>query len=694
MVTQTTERLDADLVDRLERFVRDYCADDVLELADKYPRDQRSLWVDWRDLYQFDVDVANDYLEHPDQIRKHIAEAVRLYDLPVDIDLSDVNVRVFNLPDGRTYDVGGYRSDDIGEYIDVSGQVAKRTEVKPKPEMLVFECQRCGTPNEVPQVGSDIQEPHECEGCERNGPFQLKEEDSEFTDHQLVRLQQPPEQTNGGNGATVDVRLEDDVVESVEAGDRVTVSGVMALEQPSQGDIAFDPYIDGQAVEVEETDYDEIDIDEYRDEIEDIAAGEYGDPYDLLVESIAVKIQGMDTIKEAIALQLFGGVHVQYPDGSVDRGDPHVLLLGDPGTAKSKILQAVENIAPRSTYASGKGATAAGMTAAAVRDDFGSQEWSLEAGALVLADKGIACVDEIDKIDDTAVNSLHDALESQEVKVNKAGIEARLPARTALLAAGNPEGGRFDPNKFIAEQIDLDPALMSRFDLMFMLDDQPDQERDSKITSGMVDSHRIAAAYTADDPDIDDDELQAIEPAIPRDILRAYIAHAKQSVTPRIKDDEVQEELEKSFVQIRLSNGEEEDVPVPVTFRKLDGIMRLAEASARVRLSDTVEMQDLDRARRLVGESMRQVGFDEDEGQFDADVIETGQAKSQRDRMDTLKQVIRELQDEHDNGALMADVLDAMTEEGVESAQAQYAVEKLKKRGEVYEPEPGYIQLS
>lgn len=691
-MTQRTRNLQTDLVDDLERFVRDYCADDLLELADKYPSEQRSLYVDWRDLYKYEPDVANDYLEFPGRIRSHIEEAIRLYDLPVDLDLSGVNVRVNNVPDGRSYSVGGYRADNIGELIGVTGQVAKRTEVKPKPEMLVFHCQRCGTPIEVRQSGDGIQEPHECPGCERQGPFEMSEGESDWIDHQLVRLQQPPEQTNGGNGATVDVRLEDDIVEAVEAGDRVTVSGVMALEEPSNGDIAFTPYIDGRSVEIEETDYEEINIDEYEEKIEAIANGEYGDPYDLLVDSIAVKIQGMDTIKKAIALQLFGGVHVQYPDGSVDRGDPHILLLGDPGTAKSKILQAVENIAPRSTYASGKGATAAGMTAAAVRDDFGSQEWSLEAGALVLADKGVACVDEIDKIDDTAVNSLHDALESQEVKVNKAGIEARLPARTALLAAGNPKNGRFDPNKFKAEQIDLDPALMSRFDLMFMLDDKPDEARDKEITKGMVDSHRVGAAYTADGTEVDEEKLSSIEPAIPRDTLRAYIAHAKQSVTPRIKDEDVQDELMNSFVQIRLSNGEEENVPVPVTFRKLDGIMRLAEASARVRLSNTIEMEDLNRARELVGESMRQVGFDENSGQFDADVVNTGQSKSQRDRMETVREIISTLEPEHDNGAPMVEIKEMAADQEIESAKLKYSIEKLKNRGEVYEPEAGFLR--
>jgi replicative DNA helicase Mcm len=402
----------------------------------------------------------------------------------------------------------------------------------------------------------------------------------------------------------------------------------------------------------------------------------------------------MRELKEALILQVFGGVRVAYPDGSHDRGDPHILLLGDPGTAKSSLLEQVENLAPRSTYSSGKGATAAGMTAAAQQDDFGSSEWSLEAGALVLADQGTACVDEIDKVRDDAIDSMHEALSKQQVHVNKAGINARLPTRTALLAAGNPSRGRFDQHEPIADQIDLGPAMLSRFDLLFMIDDQPDEQRDREIVNGMIESRALASAYTDDSTQVDADALRDIEPAVATEIIRAWVAHAKETCTPRIRDDAVREELRDSFTSLRLANGSGADQPVPVTYRKLEGIERLAEASARVRLSDEVEMQDIERARRLIGRSMRDVGMDPENGQFDADIVETGQSQSQKDRREALVAIVEELDRETGKGAPQDDVIKQATDAGFDRSQTKWDLKKLKKKGELYEPQTDHLRTT
>ncbi len=670
-----------DVLDKFDTFLRNYYREDLGELAQKYPNEKESLWIDWQDLYRSDPDLADDVRNHPDQFIDYFEEAVRLFDLPVDITL-DANVRVFNLPDANQYSVGAYRSDDIGELLGVSGQVSKRTKVRPRAQEAAFECQRCGTLTRIPQVGDEFQEPHECQGCERQGPFRLNQEQSQWEDHQMLRVQQPPEEVAGGQGVHVDVHVTDDLVDTVESGDRVTINGIMSLEHPDDGQTAYEPYLDGKSIEVEETDYEDINIEEYRDAIEEIAAGEHGDPYDLLIDSIAPKVEGMDTIKEALALQLFGGLRLQYPDGKTDRGNSHVLLLGDPGTAKSTLLHAVEDIAPRATFASGKGASAAGMTAAAVADDFGDAKWSLEAGALVIANDGIACVDEIDKVQEDAVNSMHEALENERVNVNKAGINTTLPARTALLAAGNPKYGRFDQYEPIAEQIDLDPALMSRFDLMFMVDDSPDPEADREIIDGILESRQTAAAFTAGD-DLSEDELQEIKPAIPKDALRAYIAHAKREVQPQFSDD-VKARLKDWFADLRLANGEDEDAPIPVTFRKLEGVARLMEASARVRLSDQVTHEDLARAKKLVLRSMDDVGMDPETGDLDADVIETGTSKSQRDRIKNVKSLIEELAGPK-SGAEEAEIVKLAMENDMGENKTLHELEKLKQKGEVYE---------
>jgi len=675
-------------LDNIGEFYRRYYEDAIGQLGQRYPSEQKSLEVDFQDIFTFDPDLADDLRERPGDVLEWFEEALSQYEVPANVELDDASVIVGNLPDSATLDVGEYRSSDIGNYVTVSGQIAKKTEVRPRPLESAFECQRCGTITRISQVKGDLQTPHECQGCERQGPFRTNQPQSKYTDHQLLRLKQPPEEAKGGDGASIDVHVEGDLVGQVEAGDRVNISGIVYLDDDDPEDqTAFDPYLDGHHVDVEETDYEDIDVEEYEDEIKKIAAGEYGDPYELLVDSIAQKIEGMEEIKEAVALQLFSGVRKEYPDGTSDRGTSHILLLGDPGTAKSKVLKAVESIAPRGVFASGKGASAAGMTAAAVNDDFGDNSWTLEAGALVLANNGIACVDEIDKVDETAVNSMHTALEQQVIHVNKAGIDADLPAKTSLLAAGNPKRGRFDPNMTYAEQIDLDPAMISRFDLMFMVDDQPDEERDSEIIRAIGESHKLGARYTADPDSLSDEELDEISPAIDEDTLRAYIAYARREVTPELTD-EFLEALDEWYVDLRMANGSGEDVPIPVTARNGEGVIRLAEASARVRLSETVEIQDLERAQRLVKRSMRDVGMDPDTGQFDADIVETGTSKNQRGRIDDILAYIADQERETGDAVPMEDILDFAREtQGMGVNQTRHDVKKLKQKGEIYEPE-------
>ena len=476
-------------------------------------------------------------------------------------------------------------------------------------------------------------------------------------------------------GETIDVHLEDDLIQEFDAGDRVTLTSVLDIEEP-EGDQTrdFDTTVDGQAVVREESSYEDIDVSEHLDEIEAIAAGEHSDPYDLLVQSINPEHEGDEDVKLAIALQMFGG----WSRGGQKRGDSHILLMGDPGCGKSTFLQAVDELAPRSTYASGKGATAAGLTAAAVADDFDDAEWGLEVGALVLADGGVACIDEIDKVNDNAVSSLHDALESQLVRINKAGINATLNSRTALLGAGNPEHGRFNPYQPIAQQLDLDPTLMSRFDLMFIVSDSPDEEADREVIDHIMRSRRAAAKKELGE-NLTEEKRKSIEPKISRETLRAYIAYAKGEVTPYLRETETEarEYLREEFLKLRLANADEEDNPVPETYRQEEAIERLAEASARVRLSDEVRREDVDRALALVRKSMEQVGIDPESGQFDADVVETRQSKSQRGRR---KQVLAVIEDQ--NGATAEEVTDIID---MDETKVERDIESLKQRGQVYE---------
>jgi replicative DNA helicase Mcm len=683
-------------IEQYTEFLETYAREDLGDLAQHFPQEQRSIEVEWMDIYRYDVDLAEEYRTDPGEHTEYLEEALTEVTLPVDVSLEGATVRV-HVPtdDTWTYSVGATRAKHVGTYLGQYGQVAKASAIKPKLITGVFECQRCGTLMSVPQPDASITYPHECSGCERDGPWRQLIGESTYIDHQLLRVQQPPEEVQGGQGQYIDVHIEDDLVDAVQTGDRVTVSGTLELGELDESAI-LDTHLDGRAIRIEQTDYEDIDIEPHTDQIEQLASGEAGDPYALLVQSLAPKIQGHASIKLAIVLQLFGGVGFTRPDGTTERGDSHILLMGDPGTAKSSLLHAVEELSPRSSFVSGKGASASGLTAAAVPDDFGDSRWSLEAGALVLADKGVACIDEIDKIDPNAVSSLHGALEAQRVDVNKAGINTTLPCRAAALAAGNPTEGRFDENLHPAAQVDIAPTLLSRFDLMFVLTDNPDEERDKDLAHHLIDQRQAGIEHADTTQETPDAALDQLTPPVSREVFRAYIAHAKRTTNPRIRDDTVRENLAQSFTMLRQVNGENGDQPVPVTIRKLEAILRLAEASARVRLSETIEMEDVDRVRELVGTSLRDVGMDPETGQFDVDVIETGQSQSQKDRVRLIYDAVTELSHNGESGAPREAVIERVGSAGVSEQMVRDEIELMldgTRKTRLYEPEAGELRV-
>ena len=1166
-----------DLTERFIQFYRNYYREEIGTLAQRYPNEQRSLYVDYDDLFQFDRDLAEDFRTKPDQMREYAEEALRLYDLPADVSLGRAHVRIENLPQG--IDIRGIRvhDDHIGRLVSIKGIVRKATDVRPKVTEAAFECQRCGTMTYIPQSDGGFQEPHECQGCERQGPFRVNFDQSEFVDSQKLRIQESPEGLRGGETPqSIDVDIVDDITGKVSPGDHVTCVGVLHIEQVEQGNeksAIFDLYMDGVSIAIEDEEFEDMDITE-ADKREIIELSNRDDIYEAMVDSIAPAIYGYEEEKLAMILQLFSGVTKHLPDGSRIRGDLHMLLIGDPGTGKclngdtnvvlndgrevpirelvernlddpkpvddgvwdgvdfeipalqedgtvgasratkvwkreapeamyrietasgrevevtpshplfvqrdgqftpviaekleagefvaapnrldvdadnaldidfrraqsynavrldpperwtpelsrligyivaegyvekrddhsgfvsitnndkevlddarstlhdlnvktttrkphdgksarelicsagefvsfldeideallknsadkrvpprisgasdpitaafiegfiegeghvsasqreitiasmseellegirslllqhgitsqlherhnrsyrlrisgaqfdryvtkigfvtdrkqaaaedhletdqntnvdvvpnvgptlrrlrealgltqyecgvprstfrhyesgnrnpsrealrqivdafenacqssvdtngdalakadggstvrdiaalrqltdgdvrwdqiesieqvepegdwvydlevegthnyvsngiishnSQMISYVENIAPRSVYTSGKGSSAAGLTAAAVRDDFGDgQQWSLEAGALVLADKGIAAVDELDKMDSSDRSAMHEGLEQQKISVSKAGINATLKARCSLLGAANPKYGRFDQYEPIGEQIDLEPALISRFDLIFTVTDSPDPEHDSRLAkhiiktnyAGEINTQREELASSEFTPEQVAEVTQEVAPEIDAELLRKYIAHAKRSCFPTMTE-EAKELIEEFYVDLR-SKGADEDAPVPVTARKLEAMVRLAEASARLRLSDTVEREDADRATDIVESCLKDIGIDPETGQFDADVVETGTSKSQRDRIKNIKGLIADIEAEYQEGAPVDEVLDRAGEIGMDPGKAEQEIEKLRTKGEVYEPKQGHLRTT
>jgi replicative DNA helicase Mcm len=341
------------------------------------------------------------------------------------------------------------------------------------------------------------------------------------------------------------------------------------------------------------------------------------------------------------------------------------------------------------------------LTAAAVRDDFGEgQQWTLEAGALVLADQGIAAVDELDKMSTDDQSAMHEALEQQSISVSKAGINATLKSRCSLLGAANPTYGRFDQYEPIGEQIDLEPPLISRFDLIFTVTDQPDEEEDAELAehilqtnyAGELNTHRTKTStsnYTEEEVRQVTDE---VAPTIEPDLFRKYVAYAKRNCFPTMTE-EAKAQIQQFYVDLR-AQGTGEDAPVPVTARKLEALVRLAEASARVRLSDTVEQEDAKRAVDIAEYCLKDIGLDPETGELDADVVETGTSKSQRDRIKSIKNLIADIESEYDEGAPVDVIIERAEEAGMDVDTAKHEIDKLKEKGEVYEPRTDHLRTT
>ncbi|MBR1888761.1 MAG: minichromosome maintenance protein MCM, partial [Candidatus Methanomethylophilus sp.] len=473
----------------------------IQEIADTFPV-MRSVNVKYNDIDLINTDIAAFILDEPDKCLKWGVKVIQAA-MPSSWDPDNlIHLRIINLPHDMKVDVRKLRENHLGKLVAIEGLAKKVSSVKPRLTRARFHCSRCGAEVWETQSGMFLREPLTCPNpngtCNKQGNrFILDSNSCQYIDTQKIEIQENPEGLRGGaQPEKISGYVEDDIAGLLTAGNRITLNGIVRPVEKQERDKStiFEIYLDVLSVEFQQHEYDEINI---TDKDEEAIKEMSKDPllFEHIVASIAPTIYGMTEVKQAIALQLFGGCHKVYDDGSTTRGDTHILLVGDPGVAKSQILRYMSNLAPRGIFASGKSASAAGLTAAAVKDDFGGDGYTLEAGALVLADKGLACIDELDKMSEQDRSSLHEAMESQKISVAKAGITATLQCRCSMLAAANPKQGRFDKEAdTLASQIDLPPALISRFDLIFAFTDTPNERHDREITQFILNVHRRGQA--------------------------------------------------------------------------------------------------------------------------------------------------------------------------------------------------------
>lgn len=681
---------DSQLSAKWDSFLQDYCAEQVNQIALEWP-EKKSVEVTFNDIQLRDPDLAEYILQRPRHSLRVGNSVVHQMDVTVE-PKPRLTLRITGLPESSRTIPRELRAEHLGRFLAVEGLVKKVTEVRPQMLEAAFECKACGNLIHVLQEEDLMNEPPMCDACEKSGNiWRLKEEASRFVDHQKVEIQETPEGLRGGaQPERLTIHLRDDLVHGVAPGDRVRLNGVLITEARrvgSQKRIEFNKVLDAVSVEHQERAFQEISLTE-EDEIWIQETSQDPRVYDRFRASFAPTIFGLDMEKDALIMALFGGVAKHYKDGSRNRGDIHVLMVGDPGVAKSQLIRYLSKLAPRSVFTSGKSASAAGLTAAAVKDEFGEGQWTLEAGALVMADQGIACIDELDKMSKDDQSSMHQAMEQQEISIAKAGISATLKSRCAVVGAANPKLGRFDEYEPIHAQINMPPALLSRFDLIFSLLDKPTRDKDNLLAAhilrthqaGEVREHRMAnplGAYTSDDEDA---LMNKVEPEIAADRLRKYVAFAKRNVFPVLTDEAVAR-IQSYYVDLRNSG----DGGLPFTARQLEAFVRLAEASARIRLSQEATLDDAERAIRIVEYYLQSVGVDRETGQFDIDVITTGVSHSQHDRMRVLQDIIRALAKQSDKGYTREeDIIEEAARQNIPAAECRKGLETLRRNNSVY----------
>ncbi len=646
----------------------------------------RSLIVDFNHLVSFDPELARNTLEHPDRFLPAASHALRTILEESDSEYLEkaerVYVRLSNFPEEYYVSLRRLRAEHMGRLIVISGILVRSTEVKPRLVEAVFKCRRCGELMTILQEDRVMITPAECinPNCRRRGPFDLLVEESTFIDWQKIRVQEKPEDLPPGQlPRSIDAILTDDIVDIARPGDRVTIIGVLRpIQEGLTGKraklVTFNTILEVNNVEIVGAEAEKLEISEEDEQkIKQLAQ----DPYitQKIIRSIAPSIYGYEHIKEAIALLLFGGVPKEMPDKHRIRGDINVLLLGDPGVGKSQILQYVARIAPRGLYTSGRGATAAGLTAAVMKDpDSGTM--LLEAGALVLADQGVACIDEMDKMREQDRVALHEAMESGMLSIAKGGIVATLNARTSILAAANPALGRYNPYRPPSENFSLPPTILSRFDLIFVMIDKPAREHDEKMVDHILHLHR---EYSSEEP-----------PPIPPELLRKYIAYARKNVKPKLSTEAVKK-LRDFYLEMR-SKGEQPDAPVPITARQLEALVRLAEARAKMALRSEVTIEDAEAAIKLMKASLQQIGRDMESGLYDIDTIYLGSPKSQRDKMQVILDIISGLEAELGGPVPVERIISEAATENIDRKFVEKALNRFLTDGLLFEPKQGYVK--
>ena len=646
------------------------------EIGQSIRSEDKTIRINFSQLAEFSPPLSDRLIESPEETISIIETALEESGL-----VKTPRARFIELPKTCFVKIREIRAKNLDQFLWIEGIVRQASDVRPQVVNAKFECPNCGAVLSVLQIDRKFREPSRCT-CGWKSNFKLISK--EMVDAQRLVIEESPDSLEGGEQPRrINVFLKEDLVEprmeeKTTPGSKIKILGILKeIPVPLQtGAIStrFDIAIEANNIIPMEESFEELEIqDEDIKQILELAA----DPkiYKRLAKSIAPSVYGFEQIKEAIMLQMCGGIKKTKADGGQTRGDIHILLVGDPGVAKSVMLKFTATIAPKGRYVSGKAATAAGLTAAVVKDEF-LRGWSLEAGAMVLSNKGVVCIDEIEKMNEYDRSGMHEAMEQQSVTISKANIQATLRAETTVLAAGNPKLGRFDPYTPIPQQIDISPALLSRFDVIFIIRDLPNITQDEAIATHVLEEHK----------------QEVIRDVIEPKIFRKYIAYAKQRFKPKLTNEAI-DEIKSFYIKLRNQSvkADSEIKPIAITARQLEGIIRLSEAHAKVRLSNEVTRDDAKKAIELLKISLKQVGYDEETKSFDIDRVTTGITSSKRSKLILVKETLAQLETRLGKLIPLEEVEKALGE-SITQIELEDLLTQLSKSGDIFKPKKGFIQ--
>eukprot|EP00242_Pyramimonas_sp_CCMP2087_P007222 CAMPEP_0198204884 /NCGR_PEP_ID=MMETSP1445-20131203/8367_1 /TAXON_ID=36898 /ORGANISM="Pyramimonas sp., Strain CCMP2087" /LENGTH=745 /DNA_ID=CAMNT_0043876969 /DNA_START=68 /DNA_END=2305 /DNA_ORIENTATION=- len=498
----------------------------------------------------------------------------------------------------------------IGHMVVLKAIVTRVNDVRPMMQVATYTCEECGFEIYQEVSSSDFTPLEQCPSkqCEKNarkGQLYLQTRGSKFLKFQEVKVQELAEEVPVGSiPRLLNVQLKGELTRTITPGDVVDITGIFLPIQyqgfrAMKAGLVANVYLEALGVKQHKEKYADIggtQTEEMKAKIREWAQD--GDIYTKLARSLAPEIFGHEDVKKAIILLLIGGVGRTLPDGMKLRGDMHLCLVGDPGVAKSQLLKYVTKLAPRAVYTTGRGSSGVGLTASVMRDPVTS-DMVLEGGALVLADMGVCCIDEFDKMEETDRTAIHEVMEQQTVSIAKAGITTTLNARTSVLAAANPAWGRYDTRKSPEANIAMPAALLSRFDLLWLILDRADDELDTALAQHVLHVHKHMTP-----PALDFSPMRSED-------IRSYVAAARQ------KEPAVPEELAPYLATAYADMREEEADPdnhdkrgTYTTARTLLSILRMSQALARLRLAEEVAKSDVDEALRMM--KMSKISLDDD----------------------------------------------------------------------------------